>query len=492
MKRSRSVISRVLSQPAPLPSLASHLDDVRLFRHAHCRGVLSDDVFPPVLAACRFSPSLSCQVHALMVKTSANLHPVPATALLDAYSRCGLLNNALDVFDGMALRDTVAWNTLISCLVRHGLAADAVSNFRSMAEDGVAFTGFTLCSVLKACASLCAIRLGKQIHAWVIGDGDGSVIMATALIDFYSGCGMIQDAFDVFRGLNCEKDVAIYNSLISACIENRQFKEAFSILRMMKPNEVTLTCALSACSESLNLTYGKEVHCVMIRHGFDSDATLCNAVINLYAKCGEVTSGRSAFELIPRKNVVSWTSIIEAYGSHGHGIEAWKLFRKMVEEESNNVSPNAVTFLSVLSACGHSGLVNEGRECFFAMSNKYGLNPGPEHYACFIYLLGRAGRIEEAWDLYYNLSLDSNKLNSAVSIAMLNACKANMDLVRGEQVAKHLMEQDAENPGSYILLSNFYAAAGKWEKAESLRRLMRERQLKKEVGNSQFDVMCCS
>ncbi|RRT36475.1 hypothetical protein B296_00049367 [Ensete ventricosum] len=495
MKRSRPVISRLVAlaalSPSPSPTDASHLDALHLFRRAHRRGApLAAEAFPPLLFACRSFPSLGRQAHALMVKSAADLHRVPATALLDVYSRCGLLRYALDVFDGMSVRDSIAWNALISCLVRHGLPYDAISAFRAMAADGgPPFTGFTLCSMLKACASLRAVRLGKQIHARVIGDGNDSLVMATAIIDFYSGCGMIQEAFDVFNRLNSEKDLAIYNALISACIQNRRFKEAFSVLGLVRPNEITLTCALSACSECLSLSYGKQAHCVMVRHGFDSDTTLCNAIVDMYAKCGELTSGRISFEQIHHKNVVSWTSMIAAYGSHGRGVEAWKLFKRMQEEEiSGHVSPNAVTFLSVLSACGHSGLVDEGRECFFAMQSKHGIDPGPEHYACFIYLLGRAGRIEEAWKLYCGLILNPDNLTSAVCIAMLNACKANMDLARGEQMARHLLSLDPDNPGSYVLLSNFYAACGQWLGAEDLRRMMMDRGLKKEAGNSQFEL----
>lgn len=475
---SGSAISRLLSPSASLP---------------HGGAALSADAFLPFLSACRPFPSLARQAHALMLKSAADLHPATATALLDLYGRRGLLRDALRVFDGMPLRDPIAWNALLSCFLRQGLAAEAVSALRRMTEDGIPFTGVTLSAALKACASLRAVGLGKQIHARVIREGDSSLVTSTSLIDFYSGCGSIQNALDVFAGVACEKDAAIYNSLISACIKNRRFEEAFSILRSVRPNAIALTCAFSLCSERSNLHRGKQAHCAAIRHGFESDTALCNAIVDMYAKCGELSSARLAFERIHLKNVVSWTSIIEAYGSHGRGVEAWNLFKKMEEEEtSDRVSPNSVTFLSLLSACGHSGLVEEGRESFFAMRNKYGIDQGPEHYSCFIYLLGRAGRIEEAWHLYGELSRSAEKLTAAVCIAMLNACRANMDLAKAEQAAEHLLELGDSNPASYILLSNFYAAAGEWEKAESLRRAMRNRQLKKEVGNSQFDVMSCS
>ncbi|XP_010927623.1 pentatricopeptide repeat-containing protein At5g66500, mitochondrial [Elaeis guineensis] len=448
--------------------------------------------FPSVLAACSSFPNLGRQVHTLMLKAAIHSQPVPATALLDMYSKCGHVEDALLIFDEMPVRDAVAWNALISCLVRHGLTSDAIAAFHSMVDDGIVFTGHTLCAVLKACASMRALRQGKQIHSWVVGNGYSSVVMGTALIDFYSSFGMIQDAMEVFTRLNCPKDVVVYNALVGGCIQNRQYKEAFTMLRNMRPNGITLTSALSACSELLNLSYGKQIHCVMIRRGFGSDVILCNALMDLYAKCGEITAAHLVFKLITEKNVVSWTCIIDAYGSHGHGTEALKLFRMMEERKCRDVTPNAVTFLAVLTACAHSGLVDEGRLCFFSMRDKYDIDPGPEHYACFIDLLGRAGRIEEAWDLYCGLSESANKLTPAVCVAMLNACRISMDLVKGEHVAKHLLYLDSDNPGSYVLVSNFYAAVGRWEGAEDLRKQMRGKGLKKEVGSSQIAVKGCS
>ncbi|XP_020089366.1 pentatricopeptide repeat-containing protein At5g66500, mitochondrial-like isoform X2 [Ananas comosus] len=443
----------------------------------------------PLLAS---SPSLSPLFHAPMLKSSALAHyPAPATALLASYSISGHLLSALSLFDEMPLRDTVAWNSLISCLVRHGRATDAVSAFRSMASDGVPFTGFTICSLLKALALSRALRRGRQIHSWVVVSGYDCVVMATALIDFYSSCGVVHDAIEVFERLDCVKDVVVCNSMISGFVQNRRFEEAFSMVgKVARPNGVTLTCAVSACSETLNLGYGKQTHCAAIRRGFDSDTILCNALVDMYAKCGAIEAANIVFNRIREKNVVSWTSIIDAYGSHGRGNEALELFERMRQgERSQNVLPNAVTFLAALSACGHSGLVDEGRKCFFLMSDKYRIEPGPEHYACLINLLGRAGMIDEAWDIYHSLSAETaDKLSNAVCVAMLNACGVCMDFVRGEQVAKKLLEIDRENPGSYVLVSNFYAAVGRWGGADDLRRMMHDRGLKKESASSQVAV----
>ncbi|XP_072998452.1 pentatricopeptide repeat-containing protein At5g66500, mitochondrial-like [Typha latifolia] len=475
--------------PKSSPSSISVLHHFRRLRNlcfdraAH----LDSRVFLPLLAS---QPSLSSHFHALMLKSSSLSHPIPTTALLGAYSKSGHLHCALSLFDEMPSRDTVTWNALISCLVRHGRNASAISAFQTMVREDVKFTEFTLCSVLKACAASCMLRQGRQIHSWVVANGYNCVVMGTALIDFYSSCGLIQDSFEVFAGLNCLKDVAIYNAMISGCLRNGRLKEAFLMLGKMKPNGITLTSALSACSDTLNLAYGKQVHCAMIRRWHDSETISCNALIDMYAKCGDLKAARVVFDRTGEKNVVSWSSIIDAYGSHGHAHEALELFKIMEEEKSVKVLPNDVTFLAVISACAHSGLVDQGRKCFLLMRDKHGMEPGQEHYACFIDLLGRASRIEEAWDLYCSLSASANKLNSAVCVAMLNVCKFSMDLVRGQQVANHLLELDPDNPGIYILVSNFYAAVGSWAGADELRKVMMDRGLRKEAASSQIAVKC--
>ncbi|PKU80737.1 pentatricopeptide repeat-containing protein At5g66500, mitochondrial-like isoform X1 [Dendrobium catenatum] len=460
-----------------------------LFQKMRVFGVPLDSYsFPPVLSASSTaSPSLGRQLHALMAKAGCLSSPITATALLDMYSNISLIDDALFVFEEMRTKDVVAWNALLSSLVIHNLAVKAVDAFRSMLGSGVSFTGFTLCSLLKAFAALRTLRLGRQIHAWVVITGYDSLVMATTLIDFYSSCAQVHMAIGVFNKVGCPKDSAIHNAVANACVKNGCFQEVFALLGEMRPlNEVLLTSALSACAESLNLLYGREIHCVIFRHGFVFDTILFNALMNMYAKCGNLKAAHLLFDCVGERNVISWTSIIDAYGIHGRGVEALRLFKRMEEEKaSSNVSPNSVTFLSVLSACSHSGLVDEAKEFFFLMKEKHGFAPSSAHYACLIDLLGRAGRVEEAWDLFCSLNRSHNKLTSPVCVAMLNACRVSMDFMRGEVVAMHLLELDPDNPSSYVQVSNFYGAFGRWEGVQELRKIMINKGLKKELGSSQ-------
>lgn len=445
--------------------------------------------FTPILGACSAlpGPERGRQVHALMLKTGTDLGTVTKTALIDMYSKYGYLGDSVKAFQEVKFQDVVSWNSLFSSFLRHGLAKEALGVFSKMRREVVEFSEFTLCSLLKACASIAAFQPGKQVHALVVVTGRDLVVLGTALIDFYSSIGHISEAMKVFSTLSWTKDDVMCNSFITRCVQNRRYKEAFSIISVMKPNVVALTSALSACCENSDLWIGMQIHCVATRFGFTSDTQLCNKLIDMYAKCGKILNARSLFNGIFHKDVVSWTSMIDAYGRHGHGHEALELFSKM-EQEGNKVSPNSVTFLAVLSACGHSGLVEEGRELFNLVEKKCGLVPGVEHYSCLIDILGRAGRMEDVWCLFGDMEKNGIRPTAAVWAALMNACRINLDVARGELAAKKLLELEPNNPGNYIMLSNFYASLGMWDFVDSLRGHMKESRLIKEAGNSWVTV----
>ncbi|KAJ9153370.1 hypothetical protein P3X46_026817 [Hevea brasiliensis] len=461
-----------------------------LFCHMHCSCPKFDAyTFTPILSACSAlpGPERGRQVHALMIKTGTDIGTVTKTALIDMYSKYGYFGDSVKAFQEVKFKDVVTWNSLLSSFVKHGLAKEALGVFSKMRREGVQFSEFTLCSVLKACAFIEAFQQGKQVHALVVVMGRDLVVLGTALIDFYSSIAHISEAMKVFSSLSWTKDDIMCNSFITRCIQNRRYKEAFSIMSIRKPNVVAFTSALTACSENFDLWIGRQIHCVATRFGFTSDTQLCNKLIDMYAKCGKLLNARSLFDGMFHKDVVSWTSMIDAYGRHGHGHEALELFNKM-EQEGTMVSPNSVTFLAVLSACGHSGLVEEGRELFNMVEKKYGLHPGVEHYSCFIDILGRAGRVEDAWCLFRDMEKNGSRPTTAVWAALLNACRLNLDVSRGEFAAKKLLELEPNNPGNYIMLSNFYASLGMWDFVDSLRSQMRDSRLIKEVGSSWVTV----
>jgi pentatricopeptide repeat protein len=388
----------------------------------------------------------------------------------------------------MPARDAVAWNALLACLVRHARPAAAAYAFRGMAAAGLPPTVATLCTMLKACAASRALRPGRQLHARSVLARHADVIMATALVDLYMGCGLVEDAMGAFARAECPKDAALHNAVLSGCVENARFSEAFLMLRWTELlNGISLTCALKACSVTANTVYGMQVHCKVLRCGLDSDTIICNALIDMYAKCGRTTVARKVFDRMASRNVVSWSSMIDAYGRHGHGEEALDLF-KLMENSAPTVLPNAITFLAVLSACGHSGAVDESRSMLHLMKSKYGISPGPEHYACLIDMLGRVGQVDEAWDLYCRLTANRYGRSIAICVAMFNACKTNMDVVRGKKVAVWMLEIDPKNPRIHVLISNFHAAIRQWSESDESRRVIVNKGLRKEAASSHVSV----
>ncbi|KAL4023767.1 pentatricopeptide repeat-containing protein [Cucumis melo var. makuwa] len=433
-----------------------------------------------VLAACSALPTSEYGrlVHGLIIKTGAYPGIVTKTAILDMYSKCGLLDDSVKVFEEMEMRDVVAWNSLLSSFLREGLAEEALNVFVEMKREKMEFSEFTLCSVLKACAALEDFRLGKQVHGVVVVMNRDMLVLGTALVDFYSSVGCISEAMKVYTSLNCRKDDIMLNSLISGCVRNKRYEEALSLMSKMRPNAIALTSALHACSENSDLWIGKQIHCVSIRRGLTSNTQLCNILLDMYAKCGKVLNARTVFDGMCHKNVVSWSSMIQTYGSHGDGLKAFELFKMMVEGRTG-VLPNSVTFLSVLSACGHSGLVQQGQECFYLAKEKYSSCLGPEHYACFIDVLGRAGKIDDVWSLFHDMETCGVKVTSEIWAAVLNACSHNQDVTRGEFAAQKLLQLDPNKAGNFVLASNFYASIGKWDSVDELRRIMNAKGLRK-------------
>jgi pentatricopeptide repeat protein len=448
---------------------------------------------PTLLRLLSSHPSLptAAAAHAALLKSSAlsSAVPIAATVLLTAYASAGLPGAASRLFDEMPARDAVAWNALLACLVRHARAgAAAAATFRGMATSGVPPTPATLCTMLKACATSRAACPGRQLHARGViscrADAN-DVVVATALVDLYMSCGLVEDAMRVFVLTRCPKDAALHNAVLSGCVENGWFSDAFTMLRRhsMELDGVSLTSALTACAATANLAYGMQLHCKALRGEFDSDTILCNALIDMYAKCGRATSARIVFNRMATRNVVSWSSMIDAYSRHGHGVDALDLF-KLMEKAAPMVLPNAITFLALLSACAHTGLVDEAQSMLHLMKSKYGIDPQPEHYACLIDMLGRTGRIDEAWDLYCSLTASRNKSSSAICVAMLNACRANMDAVRGKKVAVRMLEVDPRNPRIHVLISNFHATMRQWSESNESRRIIVDEGLRKEAASS--------
>ncbi|XP_031491866.1 pentatricopeptide repeat-containing protein At5g66500, mitochondrial-like isoform X1 [Nymphaea colorata] len=463
---------------------------VALFRPMHASfGRFDERTYTELLGACS-TVDIGKQVHAVSIKECCECVTVFKTSLVSMYCKFGSTNDALRVFEEIRVKDVVCWNAMLTGLVRNGHEKNCVLLFQEMQKAGFAANGFSFSSVLKACSCLSALELGKQIHGHIIVSGCYSfdlLVLGTALVDFYCKCSSPDEACKVFHEFDGPKDIVLYNSIISGFVHNKKYSDAFLVFRSLekeplKPNRHTMATLLDACSGISCLLWGEEIHGVVIKGGFGFDIVLNNALIDMYSKGGKIQSARTVFDRMPWKNVISWTSIIDAYGSHGDGIEALCMFENMVE---SGVSPNSVTLLSVISACSHSGMVDEGRRYFWSMKENFGVVQGPEHFASLIDLLGRGGHVDEAWDLVCSMPVEPNP---AVCVSLLNACQGNQDVLRAELVAEMLLKLQVEKPAHYVLLSNLYASIGRWDDAETLRRIIKMRGLRKVVGSSWIEI----
>eukprot|EP01018_Ginkgo_biloba_P025036 Gb_28343 [translate_table: standard] len=427
------------------------------------------------------------QVHARIVKSGFVLEIVLETALVDMYAKCGSIEDASLVFDEMSLRDVVSWNAMIAGCTHHGHMEKALRLFCKMQQAGVKVNPFTYASMLTACACLAVLEQGKQVHAHIIIRGfEPQGVLGTALVDMYAKCGCLTKAFKIFHEMS-QRDLVLFNAMIAGCAQQGYGEEALILFhqmqrKRMRPNQITFASALSACSSIAALQQGKQVHAHIIKNGFELDVVLGNAFVDMYAKCGMIESAHQVFNKMFKKNVVSWTAMIAGYGNHGNGNEAVCLFEEM---QRVGTKPNHITFLAVLSACSHAGLVDKGWQIFDSMRRDHHITPSSKHYACFVDLLGRAGHLDEAQEFIHEIQIEPD---ASILGALLGACRISSDMELGKRTAERLIELTPENPGNYVFLSNIYAADGRWEDVEKVRKMMKDKGVKKEPGCSWIEV----
>jgi pentatricopeptide repeat protein len=284
-----------------------------------------------------------------------------------------------------------------------------------------------------------------------------------------------------------KRDVISWNAVIGGYVANNYSKEAFDFFSKMreeglKPDRITYISILKACSSPAFLQQGKEIHTQAAEAALSSDVSIGNALVNMYAKCGSMEDAQQVLDNMSFRDVISWNAVIGGLAQHGRGQDALGIFEQM---EREGVNPDAVTFVNVLSACSHAGLVEEGHKFFYVMSQNYGIVPTNEHYGCMVDLLGRAGHLNEAENLIKDMPLEAN---ATVWGALLGACRVHSDLMRAERAAENYLKIDPENAAVYVTLSQLYAASGLWDSAAKVRKLMDDRGLKKEPGRSWIEV----
>eukprot|EP01018_Ginkgo_biloba_P019743 Gb_26052 [translate_table: standard] len=430
------------------------------------------------------------QVHDLIVKAGLEIDIFGGSTLVDMYAKCDSVEDARKMFDRMAERDVVSWTVMISGYVQDGQGKEALFLFENMLQEGIKISPFTFASVLSACTILENMERGKQIHANLIKtEFEPDVYVASALVDMYAKCGSLKDAHNVFDRIDRtnKQNEVLWTALITGYAQHGLGKEALELFQKMqwagiKPNQFTFANVLRACASIVALERGKQAHAHVIKTGFELDVFVGSTLVDMYAKCGCIVNAQEVFDKMSKRNIVSWNAMITGYAQHGLGKEALQLFEQM---QGLAVKPDHITLVGVLSACSHAGLVNEGRHYFNSMSQTHGITTRLEHCVCMVDLFGRAGLMDEAEDFINTMTLEPDAL---IWRTLLGACRIHGKMQLGKHVATCLLELEPHNAANYVLLSNMYASAGKWDDRAEVRNLMKDRRVKKEPGCSWINV----
>nr|DAD44071.1 TPA_asm: hypothetical protein HUJ06_002301 [Nelumbo nucifera] len=484
------------------------------YRMVH-EGIKPDGVtIASVLPACSHLEMLDIgrEIHAYALKNDDLIeNSFVGSALVDMYCNCGQIESGRRVFDGISERRIGLWNAMIAGYAQSELDEEALKLFVEMeVVAGLYPNPTTIASILPACVRCGAFSCKEGIHGYVVKRGfERDRYVQNALMDMYSRMGKFEVSRKIFESMDV-KDIVSWNTMITGYVINNLHDDALLLLQEMqrvtkekdldddvyedeesfsyRPNSITLITVLPGCAALAALAKGKEIHAYAIRNALVSDVAVGSALVDMYAKCGCLSLSRRVFDEIPKRNVITWNVIIMAYGMHGRGEEALKLFKTMVAEGASggDVEPNEVTFIAIFASCSHSGMVNEGLELFRRMKDDHGVAPTPDHYACIVDLLGRAGQLEEAYQLVTAMPPGSDQAGAWSSL--LGACRIHQNIKLGEIAAESLLRLEPNVASHYVLLSNIYSSAGLWDKAMEVRKNMKEMGVRKEPGCSWIEL----
>ncbi|KAE9601611.1 hypothetical protein Lal_00040617 [Lupinus albus] len=442
--------------------------------------------------------------------------------MISMHMQLGQFDLALSLFEQMTDQDIVSWNSIITGYIHQGYEIKALETFSSMLKSSSLNPDkFTFGSILSACANLENLKLGRQIHGHIVragidisgavrnalismyaksgdvkiaqriveltGTSSLNVIAFTSLLDGYVKIGDINPARDIFDSLKC-RDVVAWTAMIVGYAQNGLISDALEIFRLMiregpKPNSYTLATILSVFSSLASLDHGRQLHASAIRLEEVPSVSVGNALITMYSRSGSIKDARTVFKQIcSNTDTLTWTSMIIALAQHGLGSEAIQLFEKMLKF---NIKPDHVTYVGVLSACTHVGLVGQGKFYFNLMTNVHHIEPTCSHYACMIDLLGRAGLLEEAYNFIQSMPIEPDII---VWGSLLSSCRVHKNVDLAKVAAEKLLLIDPNNSGAYSALANTFSACGKWEDAAKIRKSMKDRAVKKEQGFSWVQI----
>ncbi|MCL7043415.1 hypothetical protein MKW94_022495 [Papaver nudicaule] len=420
-------------------------------------------------------------VHGQLMKSCLVKDIYVATNLIELYVSCGDVTVAHKVFDEMPVRDAVSWTAIMSGYVNQSSTDMKMAQwiFDEMPTKDVIAWNTMIAGYVK---------IGDMKHAGILFDQAPikDLLTHNTLLGGYAKHCETEVVLRFFESMP-EKDVVSWNSVIGGFVQNKRVNDAMSFFHRMqienvKPNMVTLVGVLSACAQVGALETGRWIHWFIDKNGFSLNVMLCTALVDMYSKCGALESAERVFNFMSDRDVVTWNAMIMGFSMNGQSRKALELFHRMLDEE---VRPNDVTMIGVLCACTHTGMVDEGRNCFEKMQEQFRITPKLEHYGCMVDLLGRAGLLDEAYDFIQKMPLVPH---IGVWGALLNSCKTYGNVELAEYATKHLMELDHEDGGYLTTMSNIYANAGRWNDVAKVRVLMKRKKIGKLPGCSSMEI----
>ncbi|XP_020693641.1 pentatricopeptide repeat-containing protein At2g29760, chloroplastic [Dendrobium catenatum] len=466
-----SLIHSISASKSPAQALS-------LFRSMLHRGLKPNNhTFPCLLKSC---PSLLhlAMIHAHVVQAGLDADPYIQSALIHMYSAKDLIA-ARRVFNACSKAQTFCWNAMIDGFIKNGELDLARAVFDRMeSRDVISWN-----TMINGYAILGYLDQAKQLFAEM---PQRNVVSWNCLLAGYAKCGEVDGARRTFEEMP-SRDVISWNAMLSCYSQNGHSVEALVLFNQMqcaglKPTEATLVSLLSACSHIGALAQGERIHAFIKNNGVELDTILSTALVDMYAKCGRIAEASKIFHSIKHKDVLAWNSIISGLAIHGLVEEALSLFDEMVKSFAR---PDDITFVAVLSACSHAGMVEEGRRLLTSMKGCYGVDPKVEHYGCIIDMLARAGLLEEAMELTRVMPMQPN---AQAWGALLGGCRIHHNSDVAEEVGKQLLDLQPKHSGRYILLSNIYATANRWEEAKTLRNMMADQRVAKNPGMSIIEL----
>ncbi|XAR70693.1 hypothetical protein NMG60_11027642 [Bertholletia excelsa] len=460
-----------------------------LLQSPDCNFRLREQECVSLLKKCRNMEEFR-QAHAQILKLGMCWSSFCASNLVAtcALSDWGSMDYACSIFRQIEDPGSFAFNNMIRGYVNEMNLEEALLMYDEMLECGVAPDNFTYPTLLKACANLPAFEEGKQIHGHTFKFGFSDDVLAqNSLISMYGKCGQIGFSCSVFKQM-MERSVASWSALIAVHASVGMWGKCLELFgdmnreRCWRPEESIFVSVLSACTHLGALDLGRCTHGSLLRNFTGLNVIVQTSLIDMYVKCGSLEKGLLLFRSLPKKNQMSYSVMISGLALHGHGLEGLNLFSEMLEQ---GLEPDDVVYVGVLSACSHAGLIQEGLQCFERMKSEHHILPTIQHYGCMVDLMGRAGRLDEAYEFINSMPLEPNKV---VWRSLLSACRVHHNAELGEVAAKNLFPLNSHNASDYVVLSNIYAQAKRWDDLANVRKEMAHRGLIQTPGFTLVEV----